>query len=125
MILSASHLGFLCAFFFAGVLLFGRRGIDLDSSLTGDSAGCVGVTLRRSRTGVNGDSSSESDDSVEDDGISALMDSGSVFGAGRGVGSSSSVGDILCGLMMRGMSCWNEGAMMPFGRVSLAQGASG
>lgn len=89
MILSASHFGFLGAFFFAGVLLFGRRGMNLDSSLAGDSATWVGVTLRRSRAGVNGDSSSESDESVEDGGITASLGSGSAFDSGRGVGSLS------------------------------------
>ena len=115
-IVSASHLGFLGVFFFAGILLFGLCGIDFGSSLDGDSTGWVGVTLRRSRTGVNGDSSSERDDSVEEDGISALVGSGSASCIGLGVGSSSAGGDpvdIACGVTMRGevsgMSCDDAG----------------
>lgn len=83
-ILSASHSDFLgaFAFFFAGVLFFGRSGIDFVSSLDGDPKRWGAVTLRRGRTGVNGDSISDpSEESVDEDGISVFIGSGFVSGS--------------------------------------------
>lgn len=64
------------------MLFFGCCGIGLASSLDGVSKRLGAVTLRRGRTGVNGDSisSDPSEESGDEDAISVLM--GSAFGSG-------------------------------------------